>query len=184
MYSAVRRGGRRLYELARQGIEVERGARAVTVHSIVLEELAVPDVRIRVRCGKGTYIRALASDLGAALGCGGALASLVRTRVGPYTLEEAVGWGDVRDARHGADLWARVQPADSPLSSFAAVTLEPADAAQFLHGHAVEAAADDGLVRVYAAAGLFLGVGLARAGRIKPERLIHADPPRPRVLPA
>jgi len=184
MYSAVRRGGRRLYELAREGIEVERGPRAVTVHAIALEALAAPDVRIHVRCGKGTYIRALAADLGAALGCGGALASLVRTRVGPYALEHAVGWGDLRDARHGADLWARMQPGDSALVSFAAVVLEPADAALFLHGHAVDAPASDGLVRVYGAAGLFLGVGLARAGRVKPERLIHAGPARPRVMPA
>jgi tRNA pseudouridine55 synthase len=184
MYSAVRRGGRRLYELARAGIEVERGARAATVHAIALEELAAPDLRIRVRCGKGTYIRVLAADLGAALGCGGALASLVRTRVGPYALEHAVSWGDLRDARHGAPLWDRVQPGDSALASFPAVTLDPAGAPLFLHGHAVETSAEDGLVRVYGAADLFLGVGLARAGRVKPERLIHADPARPRVLPA
>jgi tRNA pseudouridine55 synthase len=184
MYSAVRRGGRRLYELAREGIEVERGARPVTVHSIALEEFAGPELRIRVRCGKGTYIRALAADLGAALGCGGALASLVRTRVGPYSLEEAVAWNDLRDARHGALLWERVQPGDSALVSCAAVTLGSAGAALFLHGHAVDAPAGDGLVRVYGAAGLFLGVGLARAGRVKPERLIHVDAARPRVLPA
>jgi tRNA pseudouridine55 synthase len=137
-----------------------------------------------VRCGKGTYIRVLAADLGAALGCGGALASLVRTRVGPYSLEEAVAWSDLRDARHGALLWERVQPGDSALVSLAAMTLDPAGAALFLHGHAVDVPASDGLVRVYGAAGLFLGVGLARAGRVKPERLIHVDAARPRVLPA
>ncbi|HKW95530.1 MAG TPA: tRNA pseudouridine(55) synthase TruB, partial [Methylomirabilota bacterium] len=92
MFSALRRGGKRLYELARQGVEVEREPREVTIHSIVLESVALPDLVIRVRCGKGTYVRTLAADLGAALGCGGALAALVRTRVGPYTLETAVTW--------------------------------------------------------------------------------------------
>jgi tRNA pseudouridine55 synthase len=185
MYSAVRRHGRRLYELARQGIEVERAPRAVTIHSIVLEALAPPELRLRVRCGKGTYIRTLADDLGAALGCGGALASLVRTRVGPYTVEDAVPWTDLREARHGEILWARLRPGDSALASFPGAWLDAGAAARFSHGQAV-AVPDiaDGQVRVYAPADTFLGVGLARSGWVNPERLVHADPARPRVLPA
>jgi tRNA pseudouridine55 synthase len=185
MYSAVRRDGRRLYELAREGIEVERAPRAVIVHAIALEGLALPELSLRVRCGKGTYIRALAADLGAALGCGGALASLVRTRVGPYTLEDAVRWTELREARHGGALWQRLRPADSALMSFPGAWLDAGAAGTFGHGQAV-AVPDiaDGRVRTYGPGGAFLGVGLARSGWVKPERLIHADPARPRVLPA
>jgi tRNA pseudouridine55 synthase len=185
MYSAVRRHGRRLYELAREGIEVERAPRAVTVYAIVLEGLALPELRLRVRCGKGTYIRALADDLGAALGCGGALASLVRTRVGPYRLEDAVRWIDLREARHGSALWQRLQPADSALASLPGAWLDTGVSGKFAHGQAVAVPGiADGLVRVYAPGDTFLGVGLARSGWVNPERLVHADPARSRVLPA
>ena len=73
MYSAVHHGGRRLYELAREGVEVEREPREVVIHAIEVEEVAPPDVGLRVVCGKGTYLRTLAADLGAALGCGAAV---------------------------------------------------------------------------------------------------------------
>jgi tRNA pseudouridine55 synthase len=185
MYSALRRGGRRLYDLAREGHSIEREPRQVMVHAIVLEALNLPDLRVRVRCGKGTYIRTLAADLGATLSCGAALSSLIRTRVGPYTLADAVRWDDIREARHGASLWARVLPGDSALASFPSVRLESAEAERFVHGQAVAApGVTDGLARVYGPGGMLLGVGLARGGSVKPARLLHADPARPRVLPA
>ncbi|HLF48780.1 MAG TPA: tRNA pseudouridine(55) synthase TruB [Methylomirabilota bacterium] len=185
MYSALRRGGRRLYELAREGVEVEREPRAVTIHSILLERLSLPDFVIRVRCGKGTYIRSLAADIGARLGSGGALAALVRTRVGPYALEQAVPWSLLREARSGAQFWARVLPPDSALGHLPAVSVEDEEARRFSHGQAVPApGCPDGAARVYAPGGLFLGVGRAGRDLVKPERLLHADPARPSVLPA
>jgi tRNA pseudouridine55 synthase len=185
MYSALRRGGRRLYELAREGREVERAPRQITVHAITLEALALPDLVLRVRCGKGTYIRTLAADLGAALGCAGALAALVRTRVGPYGLADATKWSEVRDARQGASFRERLLPCDSALVALPAARLESAAAAKFLHGQRVAAAGvPDGHARVYGPSGVFLGVGLAREAEVKPERVLHADPPRTRVLPA
>ena len=185
MYSALRHGGHRLYALARQGLTVEREPREVTVYAITLESIASPDLTIRVHCGKGTYIRTLAADLGTALGCGGTLASLVRTRVGPYALEVAVPWAEVRDARQGAALWARTLPVDSALEGFAKLQLDAAAARQFGHGQAVRAmGCPDGLVRVYDDQDRLVGLGRAAAGRVRPERLLHADPPRPRVLPA
>jgi len=185
MYSALRRGGRRLYELAREGVEVEREPRAVTIHSILLERLSLPDFVIRVRCGKGTYIRSLAADIGARLGSGGALAALVRTRVGPYALEQAVPWSLLREARSGAQFWARVLPPDSALGHLPAVSVEDEEARRFGHGQAVPApGCPDGAARVYAPGGLFLGVGRAGRDLVKPERLLHADPARPSVLPA
>ena len=185
MYSALRRGGRRLYELAREGVEVEREPRAVTIHSILLERLSLPDFVIRVRCGKGTYIRSLAADIGARLGSGGALAALFRTRVGPYALEQAVPWSLLREARSGAQFWARVLPPDSALGHLPAVSVEDEEARRFSHGQAVPApGCPDGAARVYAPGGLFLGVGRAGRDLVKPERLLHADPARPSVIPA
>jgi tRNA pseudouridine55 synthase len=184
MFSALRRGGKRLYELARQGVEVEREPREVRVDDIRLESVNLPDFVIRIRCGKGTYVRTLAADLGAALGCGAALAGLVRTRVGPYTLDDAAPWDEVREARSGNRLWARVQPPDSALGALALVRLDAAAARAFVHGQSVplETRAA-GSLRVYGPGGL-LGVGQGLGDRVKPERLLHADPPRPSVLPA
>lgn len=185
MYSALRRGGKRLYTLARQGLSVERAPREVTVHAITLESLRLPEMTLRIRCGKGTYVRTLAADVGASLGCGAALASLVRTRVGPYTIEDAVPWDEVREARQGAALWARVLPPGSALLALEGVGLGPAESEAFIHGQAVRVGAcPEGLVRVHGADGRLLGLGRAGAGRVRPERLLHADPPRPGVLPA
>ena len=185
MFSALRRGGKRLYELARQGVEVEREPREVTVHAIQLESVALPDFVIRIRCGKGTYVRTIAADVGAALGCGAALAGLVRTRVGPYALGAAVSWDEVRETRSGERLWPRLLPPDSALAALGAVRLDADAARAFAHGQAV-ASRDrvSGLLRVYGPDGGLLGVGQGLGDRVKPERLLHADPPRPSVLPA
>src|SRR5262249_941478 len=183
MYSALRHGGRRLHELAREGITVEREARQITVHAITLEGMTLPELTIRVQCGKGTYVRTLAADIGDALACGAALASLVRTRVGPYGLAHAVSWDDLQAVRGGELLWPRVLPCDSALSSLPAVQLEPPSAAKFVHGQTVPAAAGaEGHCRVYSTDGVLLGVGSARANTVKPERLLHADSARPSVL--
>ena len=184
MYSALHHEGRRLYELARAGVEVERQPREVTVHEIALESLALPDFTIRVRCGKGLYVRTLAADLGADLGPGGALAALVRTRVGPYRLEDAVPWETVRDARDGGGLWSRLLPPDSALPGLPEARLSSAEAGAFVNGQSVASHGEPGPVRVYGPDGAFLGIGARRGDRVKPERLLHADPARPRFLPA
>lgn len=185
MYSALHHGGKRLYELARQGVEVEREPREVTIHSIRVESIALPDFVVRIRCGKGTYVRTLAADVGAALGCGATLAALVRTRVGPYGLDAAVSWDEVREARSGERLWPRLEPPDSALVALDAVNLDAAAARAFAHGQAVALGRPErGMLRVYGPDGLLLGVGQGLGDRVKPERLLHADPPRPSVLPA
>ena len=184
MYSALHHEGRRLYELAREGVEVERQAREVTVHTIHLEALALPDLVIRVSCGKGFYVRTLAADLGAALGTGGALARLVRTRVGPYHLEDAVPWSAVLAARDGGSLWPCMLPPDSALQAMQEARLSEQAARAFANGQSVTDQGAAGLVRVYGADGALLGIGVRRGALLKPERLLHADTPRPRVLPA
>ena len=89
MYSALKVNGKKLCDLARAGVEVERKPRQVTLYSIQIEEVSLPRVRMRVHCSKGTYIRTLCHDIGQALGCGGCMESLVRTHVADFMLQEA-----------------------------------------------------------------------------------------------
>lgn len=90
MYSALKVGGKKLYELAREGKTVERKARNVQIYSIDILEMNLPRVRISVHCSKGTYIRTLCHDIGQKLGCGGCMESLLRTKAGAFTLEDAL----------------------------------------------------------------------------------------------
>lgn len=99
MYSALKVNGQKLYDLARQGKEVERQARPVTIHNIEIKEVALPCIRFRVACSKGTYIRTLCHDIGEKLGCGGAMQSLKRTRVGSFVAEEALTLSEVEKLR-------------------------------------------------------------------------------------
>ncbi len=90
MYSAIQVNGQRLYHLARQGIDIEREARLVTIYSIDIERISLPYVTFSVHCSKGTYIRTLASDIGDALGCGACISTLCRTSCGSYNIENSV----------------------------------------------------------------------------------------------
>jgi tRNA pseudouridine55 synthase len=188
MYSAVHHQGRRLYELARAGIEVERAPREVTIRSIAIEKIDGPLVTLRVVCGKGTYVRVLAADLGAALGYGGAVESLVRRRVGPFDLPDAVSWPDLMDGGH--ELWSRVRPVEAALAGWPVVRLDGPGAATFGHGQPADvipaAARTEGFVRVHDIAGPMIGVGELMAGgsKVRPVRILHADRPRTRILPA
>lgn len=95
MYSAVKIGGKKLYELARKGQEVERAPRAITIHELELLSGGGADYTLRVRCSKGTYIRTLCQDIGQALGCGGCMAGLRRTRAGSFTLAQALPLAEI-----------------------------------------------------------------------------------------
>ena len=99
MYSALKKDGRRLYDLARSGQVVEREARKVTIHNIEVLDISLPVVKIKVLCSKGTYIRTLCDDIGRDLGCGGCMQSLVRSKVGPFTLDNAVSLDEIRHLR-------------------------------------------------------------------------------------
>jgi tRNA pseudouridine55 synthase len=91
MWSAVKIGGKRLYSLARKGIEIERPPRSVVVHGIELLSYAPPRVTVCVACSKGTYVRSLINDIGLHLGCGACMSALRRTRIGPYSVDDAAG---------------------------------------------------------------------------------------------
>lgn len=189
MFSALHHKGRRLYELAREGIEVRREAREVWVHAIAVEEVTDATATLRIVCGRGTYIRTLASDLGAALGCGGAIDRLIRTRVGPFDRTLAVPAAEIAAAPPEA-LEACVLAPEVALGRFGAVHLAAATAIAFVHGQPVDVGPPGGprvgFVRVHNEAGTMLGVGeLLGGGRVvKPSRILHADHPGTRVPPA
>ncbi|MGQ0509250.1 MAG: tRNA pseudouridine(55) synthase TruB [Betaproteobacteria bacterium] len=173
MYSALKRDGRPLYELARAGQTVEREAREVTIHELALEGREGDLVRLRVRCSKGTYIRQLAEDLGLALGTVAYLEGLRRTAAGAYTLEHAVDLERFR-AMSEAGRHACLLPPDSLLAALPVAGLEPEASMRFIQGQAVAAGAlPEGACRVLDAAGALLGVGEAGAdGKLRPVRLL------------
>jgi tRNA pseudouridine55 synthase len=134
MYSAIKRAGQKLYELARQGIEVERNARSVIVHSIELRDYLAPDVTIDVRCSAGTYLRSIAHDLGAALGTGGHLIDLRRTAAGPFTIEQAVSVESFEVAAR-EDRWhTLLHPIDEALSDWPLAVIGEPDRLRALNG--------------------------------------------------
>lgn len=124
-YSAIKQGGVPLYKLARQGKPVETATRAVEIFSIDVREVALPDVEFDVHCSKGTYVRSLAHDLGAALGCGAHLAALTRTASGQFTLSESRTLDQLRDAFEGGYAEQYLFPLDEALLQFQAVVLDP-----------------------------------------------------------
>lgn len=113
MYSALKVNGKKLYELAREGKEVERQAREVRIGEIEILAMTLPVVRLRVVCSKGTYIRTLCADIGQKLGCGGAMESLVRTRVGNFSLEEALTLTQLQELKDQGRLSQAILPVES-----------------------------------------------------------------------
>ena len=97
MVSAIKVNGRKLYELARKGIEIKREPRQVNIKCLNLEEINLPDVRFYVECSKGTYVRQLAEDIGNELGCGACISRIQRTKVGPFLIEDAVKIEDIHE---------------------------------------------------------------------------------------
>jgi tRNA pseudouridine55 synthase len=190
MYSALHAGGRRLHELARAGIAVERAPRRVRVHAFELIECAPPRLRVRVECGSGTYVRSLAADVGDALGCGGHVEALTRTRVGSLRIEDAVPWTAIQQG-DAATLAAAVLPADHAVLHLRAVRLSPEAGGRLAHGQVVrlsDLAADDASTapvpcRVYAGS-TFLGIGELSSAGLRPLRLVHADRSRPGPVPS
>ena len=124
MYSALKVNGKKLYELAREGKEVERKARHVELPEIEILSLELPVVKFRVECSKGTYIRSLCADIGEKLGCGGTMKSLVRTRVGEFRLAEALTLGQLQELRDTDRLEEVLLPTDRIFADFPGVHVE------------------------------------------------------------
>lgn len=113
MYSALKVNGKKLYELARAGKEVERAARPVFIHEIDILEINVPVVKMRVACSKGTYIRTLCEDIGEKLGCGGTMKSLLRTKVGHFGLDKALTLQQLEEVRDEGKIEEYIFPVES-----------------------------------------------------------------------
>ena len=137
MYSAVKVNGKKLYELAREGKEVERKARPVNFREIEILSMELPVVKIRVVCSKGTYIRTLCNDIGEKLGCFGAMKSLVRTRVGMFKLEEAITLEELEQCRDAGKLAEIILPPDSIFMHLPAVYAKPENCRFLDNGNAM-----------------------------------------------
>ena len=180
MYSALKHKGERLYKLARAGVEVEREPRQVTIHALELLTLTPPLAEIRVHCSKGTYVRTLVEDIGAALGCGAHVSGLRRLGVGPFDDSHMIDMEGLQavaaESEHALD--QLLLPLESGLAQWPDVRLS-SDAAFYLRQGQpvlVPKAPTAGLVRLYEGESRFLGVGeILDDGRVAPRRLMVAS---------
>lgn len=179
-HSALKHQGRKYYEYARRGIEIPRASRTVEIRSIDVISWRAPSLELAIRCSKGTYIRALAEDIGAALGCGAHLAALRRTATGGLELADALALETLERASE-ANRDAFLRPVDILVAALPRLDLNGVDAMRFGRGQALQRAElADTMVRVYAD-GAFAGVGLASGGVLRARRLMSAAP-RPRAV--
>jgi len=172
MHSALKHQGRPLYEYARAGIEIERPPRRVQIRALDLVECELPRVVLDVRSSAGTYIRTLAQDIGAALGCGAHLTALTRVASGGFRLEQAHALADL-EALDAHQRHALLLPADCLVAHLPAVQLDTPDAEALCQGRSIAHHTEhQGLARIYAAPHTFIGLADANAGRLLPHRLV------------
>jgi tRNA pseudouridine55 synthase len=186
MFSALKHHGRPLYKLAREGLEIERKSRPVQVYSLDILDWQPPVVTLDIVCGKGTYIRSLAHDLGEALGCGGNMQSLIRLRVGPFALEQALTLSQLEELFRCGESQRCLYPLDYVLLGFNALVVNSEQQCSLIHGAPIPlnldnpslSAPDSGsLSRVYNAEGSFLGMVKydAENKRWQPEKIFFRD---------
>ena len=153
MYSALKVNGQKLYDLARKGKEVERQPREIEIFKLECLELKGNEAKLLVHCSKGTYIRTLCKDIGAALGCGGCMAALRRVTAGEYTIEEAIPLQTLVDC---ADPEQYLRPVDSMFRGYPAVTLTANQEKRCRNGNAFSLTLPEGTYRAYGQSGEFL----------------------------
>ena len=165
MYSALKVDGKKLYELARAGREVERKARPVKILDISVEEIALPRVTMTVSCTKGTYIRTLCYDIGRKLGCGGCMESLLRTRVGQFELKDSLTLSEIEKQRDNGGLADHILAVDAVFLEYPALTMKEEfdklvhNGNPFYRNQAEgDSPAQDSPVRVYDSQGRFIGI--------------------------
>jgi tRNA pseudouridine55 synthase len=179
MVSAVKVGGERLYKRARHGETVEREPRSIKVHEFSVLGYDLPDARIRVRCSSGTYVRSLCHDVGQALGCGAALASLRRMAVGPHTVENAAPLDSLMDR---ASVAARLVPLDNALS-LPEIRIRPVARRKVLAGNTLmspdyegKCPVKEGWIQIKMPSGELLALGVVQTGPvevlIQPKRVV------------
>ncbi len=174
MYSAIKIDGKRLYELARAGLEVERSAREVTVYELKLRDFSADEVQLSVTCSKGFFVRTLAADLGEVLGCGAHLCALRRTQSGPFTLAQSMPLADV--VALGPAVAPRLVGLSDSLKDVPSLQLTEAEASRARHGGVVEVPeALTGLLRVFEPNGSLLALADAVKGRLVYRRVLLPD---------
>ena len=171
MYSALKKDGKPLYELARAGVEVEREARQVTIVSLETLSFDYPNVRLKVRCSKGTYIRTLAEDMGKALGVGAHLSSLQRTGVGELDLADAITLEQL-DAIAADERAQKLLPLDTLLQNCPTIELPQSEAARFVQGQRLKIEhADCETARVYWN-GVLIGLAGVSRQTLSPQKVL------------
>jgi tRNA pseudouridine55 synthase len=188
MYSALKHNGQPLYKLARQGIEIDRPARQITIFDYQITDFRPgtnAKVDVEVHCSKGTYIRTLAEDLGAALGCGAHVSALHRFRAGPFDEQQAISLEELEKLREQGSveqLDQLLKPVDTPVSNYPAVEFDQILAGFFQLGQEISSnkafhqGQEGDIVRVFREGGTFLGIGtVTEDGKIAPKRLIVED---------
>ena len=181
MYSAIKHQGQPLYKLARKGLEVERKSRTVVIKQLDLLAFrpgSKPEVDVAIECTKGTYVRSLAEDLGALLGCGGHVSALRRTKAGPFGIDSCVTMAaleGLQEEQNIAAMDSLLRPSDAAIETMPMVVLTESAGFYLRQGQPVlvSNAPRSGMVRVALEDGEFLGVGeILDDGRIAPRRLI------------
>ena len=167
MYSAIKIGGKKLYELARRGESVERTPRKITVSSIDIVDKDSTDYILNISCSKGTYVRTLCNDIGDALGCGACMSSLRRTRAGAFSVDEAHSLEDIEDAALEDRLSDIILPVDALFAPFPKLTVSESAAKRLKNGNVIKVSAEDGDYRVYSDSEEFLLLGRVEDGKLK-----------------
>ena len=165
MYSAIKVNGKKLYEIARKGGEVERQSRQITIHELTLLGEENGDYLLRVRCSKGTYIRTLCHDIGQALGCGGVMTALRRTQIGGYDIRDAYTMTALSEMDR-ASAESLLLPLDSLFSDLPAVMLSGENEAHCRNGRPFSLPLPDGRYRLYGKGGQFLMIAAAASENV------------------
>jgi tRNA pseudouridine55 synthase len=175
MYSALKHNGKKLYELAREGIEIERKARQIKIYDIKLLGCTADTLSLEVFCSKGTYIRSLAEDIGHYLGCGGTIIALRRLQAGQFQLNDAYTIEQL-SAMSSNELTACLMPVDVPLQHLVPVSLSKQQACAICHGQRIDFAnLAQGLLRLYDN-DTFLGLGeMTLNGKLTPKKLFNLN---------
>lgn len=167
MYSAIKMGGKKLYELARRGESVERAPRKITVSAIDIAGRDGDDYILNISCSKGTYVRTLCSDIGEALGCGACMSSLRRTRAGVFSVDDAHSLADIEAAVREGRLSDIILPVDTLFASFPKLTVSQSAAKRLKNGNIIKISAEDGEYKVYSDSDEFLLLGRVECGKLK-----------------
>lgn len=187
MFSAIKVDGRRLYDLARSGQEVERAPRPVQVYEIRIDEIRSPYLRLTVDCGRGTYLRSIAHDLGQALGCGAYVTELCRTRCGQFQAEHGVTLETLEDSAAKSDWRVHLRPVDLALRDCPALRVGSNHGAAIKQGQSIRINGDvsdaeaPGMWRAYSADGVFLALleFQSETGCWQPRRVFQSAAPSP-----